>query len=186
MGRGPHQAHLQAAAGRQMARRQVVHRRRRKMHLGHADRQIAGQAAAQPAQGLVSEPRRRRAGRRLRGDICAEALAAGLSDAAGERHVAGLSVPRPGARYAHPPGRHGTLQIRRIQAERIHPGGQESGLLETRAAVPRWHRMDDHTEPVNPNARFHRRQVRHEFSVRSHLAVECATSKTRRRMRSAR
>ena len=38
-------------------------------------------------------PRRHRAGRRSRGDVCAEALAAGLPDAVGERHVARLSVP---------------------------------------------------------------------------------------------
>src|SRR5260370_11279460 len=89
-----------------MARWQAVHRRRRQMRLGHAARQIAGQAAAQPAQGLVPQPGRHRAGRRSRSDICAEAVAAGLSHAVGERHVASLSVPRQFARHAHPPDRH--------------------------------------------------------------------------------
>src|SRR5438874_7467981 len=71
-----------------------------------------------------------------------------------------------------PPDRHWALQIRRIQAERIHPGGEEPGLLEAGTAVPRWRRVDDHPEPVDPDARVYRRQVRHELSLRGHLAVD--------------
>ena len=142
------------------------------MHLGHADRKIAGEAEAQPAQGVVPQPPRRRAGKRSGRYVCAEALAAGLSDAAGERNVPGLSVPRPAARYAHTSDRHRPLQIRRIQAERIHPGGQEFRLLEARAAVSRRRRVDDHPEPVDPNARVYRRQVRYELSLRGHFAVD--------------
>ena len=56
----------------------------------------------------------------------------------------------PPARHAHPPDRHRALQIRRIQAERIHQGGQEPGLLEARPALSRRHRMDDHPEPRRP------------------------------------
>ena len=74
---------------------------RRQMHLGHAARQVDREAPAQPAQGLVSQPRRGHDRRRLRGELCAEASAAGISDAARKRHVAGLSVPRAGARHAH-------------------------------------------------------------------------------------
>ena len=59
----------------------------------------------------------------------------------------------------------GPVQIRRIQAERIHPGGQEPGLLEAGTALPRWRRVDDHPEPVDPDARVYRRQVRHELSL---------------------
>ena len=35
----------------------------------------------------------------------------------------GLSVPCPAARYAHSSDRHRPLQIRRVQAERVHQAG---------------------------------------------------------------
>ena len=51
--RGRHGADLPVAPGRQMARRQAVHRRRRQMHLGPADGDRQRQAARQSAQVLV-------------------------------------------------------------------------------------------------------------------------------------
>ena len=53
LGQGEHRAHLQAAAGRQMARRRAVHRQGREMHLRPAAGQGAGQVPQESAQGLV-------------------------------------------------------------------------------------------------------------------------------------
>ena len=142
------------------------------MHLGHAARQVEREAAPQSAQGLVSQPRRGHDRWRLRGDLRAEAAAAGISDAARDRHVAGLPVPRAGARHAHASDRHRPVQIRRVQAERIHPVRQEPGLLEAGPALSRRHRVDDHPEPLDPDARLYRRQVRHDLSLRGHGAVD--------------
>ena len=50
-------ADVQAAAGRQVARRQAVHLRRRQMHLRHADGQVAAEVPQEPAQVLVRRGR---------------------------------------------------------------------------------------------------------------------------------
>ena len=44
--RGRDRADISAAPGRQMARRQAVHRQGRQMHLGHADRQVEPRSCA--------------------------------------------------------------------------------------------------------------------------------------------
>ena len=60
-----HQADLQAAAGREMARRPAVHGERRAMHLADADRQDRDAGfQAQPAQGLVHQAAGRQRQRR--------------------------------------------------------------------------------------------------------------------------
>ena len=74
--RGRHRADLPAAPGRQMARRQAVHRQGRQMHLGSADGQGQREAARQPAQILVQQPRGGDHQRRLRGHLPPEAAAA--------------------------------------------------------------------------------------------------------------
>ena len=66
----------------------------------------------------------------------------------------------------------GPVQARRIQAERLHPLCQKPGLLEARPALSRRCRMVHHSEPVDPDTRFYRRQVRYELPVRSHSAVD--------------
>ena len=55
---GRHAADLQAAPGREMARRQAVHRQGREMHLRPAAGQGAGQVPQESAQGLVRQRRR--------------------------------------------------------------------------------------------------------------------------------
>ena len=76
------------------------------------------------------------------------------------------------ARHAHPSDRHGTVQIRRIQAQRIHQARQKPGLLEAGPALSRRHRVDDHPEPLDPDLGLHRRQVRHDLSLRGHGAAD--------------
>jgi hypothetical protein len=100
------------SSGRQIARRQAVHRRRRRMHLGRACRQGEREVPGQSPQILVPQPRSDHHGRRLRGHLPSEAAAALFARAARFRPVAGLSVPRVIARYARPSDRHGTVQIR--------------------------------------------------------------------------
>ena len=153
-------ADLQAAPGGEMARRQAVHRRRRQMHLGAGAGQDGGEAAGQPAQGLVRQSCRDPDQRRLRGYVRPEAAAARLSRLAGVRHVAGLSLPRVAGADATAPDRHRPVQIRRIQAERTHQGGEKPGLLEAGAALSRRHRIYDRQEPFDRDPRLCRRQIR--------------------------
>ena len=68
-------------------------RQRRQMHLRPAARQGAGQAAHQPAQGVVPQPRRGDGRQRPRGDLSPAAAAAGLHRAARLRLFADLPVP---------------------------------------------------------------------------------------------
>ena len=113
------EAQLQAAAGRQMARRQAVHVSRRQMHLRHADGQVAAEVPQEPAQILVRRGRRRHRQRRLRGRVQPEAAAAGAAGAARLRLYAGLSLPRLARRHAHQADRHRPVQVRRVQGQRI-------------------------------------------------------------------
>ena len=112
-------AHLQAAAGRQVARRQAVHVRRRQMHLRHADGQVAAEVPQEPAQVLVRPGQRRHDSRRLRGRVQPEAAAAGAAGAARLRLHADLSLPRLAGGDAHPSDRHRAVQVRRVQGQRI-------------------------------------------------------------------
>ena len=70
LGREQDQAHLQAARGRQVARRQAVHGQGRAVHLARAARQgRAGGVQPEPAQGLVLQPRGGHDQRRPRGHL---------------------------------------------------------------------------------------------------------------------
>ena len=89
--------------------------------------------------------------------LSSETTAALVLDVVGLRLVAGLSLSRLAARHAQPSDRHGPVQIRRIQAERGHPGDPQPGLLEGGAALSERHRMDDRQRCVDPPLEFHRR-----------------------------
>ena len=110
------------------------------MLTGKSSREVSHQSA----QGLVPQPRRGHHQRRLRGHLPSEAAAAGLSRAAGLRVLAGLSLPCLAARHAPASDRHRPVQIRRVQAERIHQGDAKPGLLEAGPALSRRHRIYDH------------------------------------------
>ena len=118
--RGRHRADLPAAPGRQMARRQAVHRRGRQMHLGPADRARRARSCASiranPGTATSTEVT-------TNGDyevtFHLKRPQPALLDAAGLRLVAGLSLPRVAARDAQPSDRHRPVQIRRVQAERV-------------------------------------------------------------------
>ena len=70
-------------------------------------------------------------------------------DAARFRVLADLSLPRAAARHAPASDRHRPVQIRRVQAERVHQGDAKPGLLEEGPALSRRHRVYDHQEPVD-------------------------------------
>src|SRR5438105_1943688 len=86
------------------------------MHLGNADRQVGREITAQSAQGVVPQSRGDcHRGRRLR-HFRVEAPAARIFVPFVWRYVAGLPLPRAGGANAATPDRHGSLQIRRVQA----------------------------------------------------------------------
>ena len=123
---------------------------RRQMHLGSAAGQGNARSCAQPAQGLVPQPRRGRGQGRLRGDLPAEAAAARLHRAARLGLLAGLSLPCAAARDAAASDRHRPVQVRRVQAQRDHQGHAQPRLLEEGPALSRRHRLQDHQEPARP------------------------------------
>ena len=163
---GQHRAHLQAAPGRQVARRQAVHRQGREVHLRPAAGQGAGQVPQEPAQGLVRERRRRHDQRRLRGDVPSQAAAAVAAGDARLRLYADVSLPRAGGADAHASDRHRPVQVRRVEAERVDQAREEPGLLEEGPALSRRHRVHDHHEPRDRGARLRRRQGRHDLPDR--------------------
>src|SRR6266481_2214611 len=136
------------------------------MHLGPAARQIAGEAARQSAQGLVSEPRRGHRGRRFRCDLSPAKATAGDHRAARVGLCASLPLPRVTARHAPESDRHWPVQIRRVQAERAYQSGTQFGLLEKWKALPRRDRIYCDPESVDCDPLIYRRQVRHDIPVR--------------------
>ena len=130
------------------------------MHLGSLTGQSCRKAARQPAQGLVHEPRRSGDQWRSRGDVCTKATAAGVSRAPRLGYVAGLSLSRDAGADAPASDRHRSLQIRRVQAQRIYKGRKKSRLLEAGPALSRRHRIHDREEPLDRDPRLCRRQVR--------------------------
>src|SRR5262245_27110396 len=128
--RGRHRADVEAAAGRQVARRPALHRGRRQMHLGSGDRLRQGKAARQSAQALVPQPRGGHERGRPRGALPPETAAARLRHDAGIGLLPGLPVPCPCGADAPASDRHRTLQVRRVQAE---PGHQDHPLVNRNA-----------------------------------------------------
>ena len=164
-----HQAHLQAARRREVARRQALHQRRREVHLGHADLARI-EAAQEPAQAVVVQPQGGDGERRPRGHLPSRPAAALGAHHAGRRHVAGLSLPRAGRADAHQADRHRPLQVRRAEAERIDEGRAQPRLLEARPALPRCDRVHHHCQPRHLGAGLRRRQVRPHLHRRDRRA----------------
>jgi alkylated DNA nucleotide flippase Atl1 len=105
------------------------------------------------------------------GDYPSEAAAAGVPDAARQRLRADLSLPRADARDAPTSNWHRSVQIRRVQTERVYQGDAKCGLLEEGSALSRRHRMDDHKEYVDGDIGFYLGKVRHDFSGHSDCAA---------------
>ena len=70
----------------------------------------------------------------------------------------------PAQMRAHPIGT-GPVQICRVQAQPVDQGDAQPGLLEAGPALSRRRRVDDHPEPLDRDARLHRRAVRHDLSL---------------------
>src|SRR5215212_5028491 len=102
-----------------MARRQAVHISRRQMHLGSAAGHGEREAARQPAQILVPQPRPGHDQGRVRGHLPPEAAAAGLAGAVGGRVVAGLSLPCAAARHAHQSDRDRPVQFAEFRPNEV-------------------------------------------------------------------
>ena len=128
------------------------------MHLRFAARCGEGEAAHQPAQILVRQPRRGEGKRRLRGHLSPQTAAGGVPCDAGDGLVADLSLPCSAGPDAAASDRHGPIQIHRVQAQRDHQGGAQPGLLESRPAVPRCDRIPDRQRRLDSLACLHRGQ----------------------------
>src|SRR5215204_1345180 len=103
-----------------MARRQAVDREGRRVYLEPALGSRRTEIARQSAERMVRQPRAGLDQWRIRNDLLFEAAAARVSYAARLGVFTGLPLPRDAAPNAATSNRHGTVQIRRIQAERTH------------------------------------------------------------------
>jgi hypothetical protein len=86
------------------------------------------------------------------------------------RLVGGVSVSCRREGHAAKADRHRALQVRRIQAERNDPLGEEYRVLEARRTVPRRYRVSRHAEPVDAHALIRRGSVRCHRSQRCYAA----------------
>ncbi len=101
LGRGQDQADLQAAPGRQMARRQAVHGQGRRVHLEQADRQGQGRLPQEPARHLVAQPQGHDGQRRPRDHLQSQPAATLVRLAVRLGLHPGLSLPRLDQGHAH-------------------------------------------------------------------------------------
>ena len=130
LGRRQDQAHLQAARGRQVARRQAVHRQGRGLHAGQAAGQGPRRVPQEPAHDLVAQPEGGDRQRRPRGDLPPQPAAGLVPVAVRHRLHPGLSLPRVGGGHAHQADRHGAVQVRRVQEQRVRQARAQPRLLE--------------------------------------------------------
>ena len=164
------EADLQAAPGREMARRQAVHREGRPVHLGHA-------ASARPTTRTSARTRARSGTTNLEevtlnGDYEATFVlkepqpAFLLLLASGYSPVYPCHVPQRDMR-TKPVGT-GPFKFVEFKRERVIKLAREPGLLEEGPALSRRHRVQDRREPLDPHPRLRRRRVRHDVPDRRH------------------
>src|SRR4051794_32966770 len=79
--------------------------------------------------------------------------------------ASGYSPVCPGQGHARVSDRHGSVQVRRVQAKSRHQGCPQSQLLAVGQAVPRGYRMDHHTHSLDIDPWFCLREVRHDLSL---------------------
>ena len=173
LGRDQHQADLQAASGREVARRQAVHRQGRAVHLEQAHRQGPRRLPQEPARHLVAQPQGGHRQRRPGGHLRPQPAAALVPLPVRLGLHAGLPLPCLHQGHAHQPDRHGALQVRRVQARRLDQVRAQPGLLEEGQALRRRHRVEGDREPVDAHPRLRRRRVRHDVRHRrDHSAAQ--------------
>ena len=145
----------------------------------------AGGVQQEPAQGLVLQSQGGHDQRRPRGDLPSRPPAAVVPDAAGVRLLARLPLPCLAARHAHQAGRHGAVQVRRAQAQRVDQARAQSRLLEEGQALRRCHRDAHHRKPLDAHPGLRGGRVRHDLRPRRHRAADEGRDKPRRRRPSA-
>ena len=133
----PDAAHLQAAPGREVARRQAVHLGRREVHLGRARRPRAEDKAL-----IRKNPRKLWYSNlkevKTNGDfevtfVLGRPQPSFLSHAR-RRLLAGLFLPRARPRDALQADRHRPVQVRRVQAQRVDQAGARTPTTGRRAS----------------------------------------------------
>ena len=87
----------------------------------------------EPAQDLVAQSEGGDDQRRPRGDVPPRPAAGVVRRAVRHRLQPGLSLSRVGGRHAHQAGRHGPLQVRRVQEQQVGQGRAQPRLLARRA-----------------------------------------------------
>jgi len=87
--------------------------------------------------------------------------AARSSDAS--RDYSNLPLSCIPARDAAASDRNRTVQIRRVQPERTYQADSQPAVLEKGPALPRRHRLHDHSRPLDSNAGFRLGEVRHDI-----------------------
>src|SRR6516164_2959626 len=135
------------------------------MHLESTNGQVEREAAHQPSQGLVRQPRKGHHQWRLRGELPSQATATFVSDAARQRVLRDLSLSRGAVADAAASDWHRSVQIRRVRAEPIDQSNAQSELLETATPVSRRCRLYDHPESVDRAIGIHCREPRHDLAI---------------------
>ena len=127
---------------------------------------------------MVAKCREGHCRQQSRGHLSAKAAAAGTLDASRFGLLANLSVPCVAGADAAAPDRHGAIQIRRIQAERVDQGCPQSGLLETGPALSRRRRVHDRDEPLDRRPGLHRRAIRPDLAVEHYAGADARHQKS--------
>ena len=145
-----HRTDVQAAPGRQMARRQAVHRQGRQVHLGSAARQGAarscGSTPARPWYRNLEEVTPN-GDYEVTFDLKRPQPAFIALLASGFSPIYPCHVP-PRDMRQHPIGT-GPFKFVEFKPNEVHQGHPQPGLLEEGPAISRRHRIYDHQEPVD-------------------------------------
>src|SRR5262249_17495880 len=117
----------------------------RQVHLGYTDRQGERELRVNPRKSWY----RNLEEVSINGDYEVTFHLNRLSHAARFRVFPDLSMSRPAAGHAPASDRHRPVQVRRVQAERIHQSDAKPGLLEGGSTLSRRHRIYDHPQPID-------------------------------------
>ncbi len=151
-GAGRQDRHLQAAQGREVPRRQAVHRGRRAVHHhGRAEEGAPARHQYVPRRDGGRDARRahrRLQARQRRALHAVRPVGLREPDAAQARVQPGR---HPHPRQRQPADRHGPVQVRRVAARRAGPPRQEPGLLAQGPALSRPRRGALHQRRGHPH-----------------------------------
>src|SRR5215831_16691643 len=150
------------------------------MHVLPPQRQGTRLPTPQSARHLVRAPNRSHPQWRFRGHIGTVTAATLVARHAGLRLQRHISMPRLGTRHAHQADRHRTLQVRRVQEQRVDPARSQFGLLDEGPTLSRCHRVAHRAQPLDAHSCLRGRRIRPDANRRHYsappqrLEKECA------------